>query len=282
MNATQKMIKYLAIAFAMFLAFTIIASIAGVITGIVNGATDSKSDKSRDFSQVYENVDSISIDAYVYNLNVVQGDNYSVDFRNISNKYKATCHNGKLELYYNGFDGLSSWFSSWLAGETNSSKSSIITVTIPANSKLDKFDIDAGTGTVNMNNIDTDDLIIDAGTGSITGGQITAGKTDLDCGTGNITLSDVTLSDSDIDCGTGNVTIDGTFLGKNEFDGGVGNINLNLKGTINDYSLKTESGIGDITIDGKKYSDYTSVNDNTDNSLDIEGGVGNVNIDFEQ
>ena len=143
MNETQKIIKYIAIAFAIFLAFTIITSIVGVISGIVNGVSGNRSDKTTDFSKVYENVDSITVDAYVYSLNVIQGDKYSVEFSNVSENYKSTLHNGNLELAYDG-PGFG-WFS-WLTGETSISDSSVITVTIPADSKFDKFEIDAGTG----------------------------------------------------------------------------------------------------------------------------------------
>jgi Bacterial protein of unknown function (DUF945). len=301
MNATQKVIKYLAIAFALFLAFTIITTIAGVIFGIVNripgthsgnSSTSSQTIQSgsknlKNFSGVYENVDSISIDSHVYSLNVVQGTNYSVTCKNVSKYYKVDFHNGKLDLKYdrpgfssNGDIGFG-WLS-WLTGKTtNLSNSGIVTVTIPANAKLDKFVVDAGVGSVNLNNINAEYLKINAGTGSINGQMLQSDKTRIDSGTGNITLSDVTFSDSQLDCGTGNVTINGSLNGESKLDGGIGNIRLSLKGSSKDYDIEADNGIGNITINGKDYHNFESNND-AENSLDIDGGVGNVTVDFEQ
>lgn len=279
MNSTQKTIKYLAIAFAAFLAFTIIAAIGSAISAVIEAVTNiEKSEDTINYNQSYEDVESITIEGYIYNISIVEGDTLSVDLENVSDKYTSTIKNGTLKLEYNGH-GLG-WLS-WLNGTSKSNKAGKVVLTIPSDFVADKFTIDAGVGSIEFDTINTDFLKINAGTGSISGKNLIAQKADIDCGIGSIDITNISLNHTSIDSGTGNVNLTGRLTGKNKINGGIGNINLTLLGTTDDYNIDVDGGIGDVTINGKKYSDVKWNNITASNSLEIDAGIGNINIVFE-
>ena len=67
------------------------------------------------------------------------------------------------------------------------------------------------------------------------------------------------------------------MTGNTQIDCGVGDVELELTGDAEKYAIHTEKGIGDIKI-----NDSSVANDSTigkgENKINIEGGVGNVDI----
>ncbi|MEG2774365.1 MAG: hypothetical protein RR906_03065, partial [Acetivibrio sp.] len=61
---------------------------------------------------------------------------------------------------------------------------------------------------------------------------------------------------------------------------GVGSTYLQLEDSQDAYHLAIEKGLGSITINGSSYSSVNSNSASASNSLSIEGGIGNVSIDF--
>ena len=61
---------------------------------------------------------------------------------------------------------------------------------------------------------------------------------------------------------------------------GVGESNITLLGSKEDYKLELEKGLGNISVDGVNVSDYGSSGNGT-NKVEINGGVGSINVRFE-
>jgi hypothetical protein len=59
-------------------------------------------------------------------------------------------------------------------------------------------------------------------------------------------------------------------------------VNLDLKGNVSDYDLDIDAGVGTVRVNGDKISDDTRMNRNAANSIEVDGGVGNVRIDFTE
>lgn len=70
------------------------------------------------------------------------------------------------------------------------------------------------------------------------------------------------------------------LLGDSEFEFGVGESNITLIGNKEEYKVDIEKGIGSITIDGSVVTGTSSIG-NGSNCIDIEGGVGAINLKFQ-
>ena len=79
--------------------------------------------------------------------------------------------------------------------------------------------------------------------------------------------------------GVGKLSLTSKLTGNNKIDSGVGEMNLSLIGTLEDYKISLDKGIGNATINGDNMKDNNTYG--TGNSkLDIDGGIGSIDIDF--
>ena len=97
-------------------------------------------------------------------------------------------------------------------------------------------------------------------------------------GAGALSFEDCALNDIDLDMGVGELSFKGSLGGKCDISLGVGKADFELIGTLDDYEIRVDKGIGAIYIDGEsrgngEYGDG-------DNTLDIDGGIGEINIRF--
>ena len=229
MNQFQKVVKYVAMAFAVFLTVFIIGSIASAagimvkIFGFGENIISKKNDKGGA---------------------IVQEDGIIESFDNID----------KVHIIH--------------------------VVTLPKDMKLEDLHIAAGAGDLLIEDFTVNELTLDAGAGSVKINNVEAHEVDINGGAGEIILSDVVFSDSDISCGVGLVKFDGKLLNDNDISAGVGELNLKIRGKQEDYDIKIEKGLGEIRIDGQKYKEVDIRHNNSKHSLDIEGGVGRINVKF--
>lgn len=277
MNEFQKVIKYLAMGFAIFLTVTIIGGIAtGVfaLTGVFSGVA--ASGDAVDINKSFDDVKSITIDHGVGTLKVRTGDSDKVEIvaKNVSEHYI-------VEKSFSGNLTLKSksrfWFWNWFDGNFKSD----ITIYLPKDFVAESFIIDAGAGDVNIDDLEAKELEINGGAGDIRGNNIVAQTVDIDGGVGNVNFKQVMLNNTTIDAGVGNVDIEGILSGNTDIDCGLGNVDLDLVGTIDDYNIKVEKGLGNIKINGEKYSDINWNKLNAKYIIDIDGGVGDISINFE-
>lgn len=279
MNATQKAIKYMATAFAVLLAVTILGSIVGAGAAVLNAVADGgDGGERRNFNSEYLDIDNIEVDGGVYNITICKGDALRVEMQNVSEKYEARVSGRTLKLESRG-----SWFNwnwDWFGlGSSDSSQGNII-LYLPDDFKTEEFIIDGGAGDISIQDLNTSYLEIDAGMGDINGGTVIADKVKINGAMGDLTLEDVRFGKSELDGGAGSVSLEGSIRGDVKIDGGVGDIYLKLDGSTDDYNIKVDSGLGDVKINGEKHSDTKWNNDTADYDMDIDGGVGEVDIDF--
>lgn len=279
MSEFQKIIKYCAMAFAAFLAFSILTGIVTAVLALGGFLSNSPGKGVTEINKSFENVKSLSIEHSIGTLNIKQGS---------SNKVEVEAENVSEDMVIDrSFSGelrIKSKFSFWniLDGKNAMGSKSVITIYIPEDFVADKVRLDAGAGNIYIEALNTEKLDVNAGAGNINGSRIRADKVKLDGGVGDITFEDVEFSDTDIDSGVGNVNIDGNLYGKNKIDCGVGNVTLDLLQSPDDYDLTVDKGMGSIRINGEKYSNLNWNNRKADNSLDINGGVGNIDINFKE
>ncbi|BCJ93150.1 hypothetical protein acsn021_07190 [Anaerocolumna cellulosilytica] len=279
MNEFQKVIKYCAMAFAIFLTVTIIGGIAAGIISVTGAISTRTSTETIDYDENFEAVKSLYVENGVGNFTVKAGTGTTVQVvaENVSEDFT-------VDKNFSGELKIKSKFNFWnfLGGKNAFNNNSKITVYLPEGFEADRVKIEAGAGNVNIEELDTQRLEIEAGAGDINGLGIIAGKVSLDGGVGEITLEDVDLSDVDMDAGVGNISIEGYLRGESEINAGIGNVSLDIYGSSDDYNIKVDKGLGNVTINGQNHSSLNWNNRTAKNSLDIDGGVGNIDISFKE
>lgn len=267
MSEIQKIIKYCAIAFALFLAFSIISSIMyGIIMFGSIFENDKKHYENLNSLKVEEDTAVLDIDITGSNLIIKQGDTFKVE---TNNKYVKT-KQSKNKLYIT--EKNHNWFKA--------NKNNNLVVYIPKEFIFDGISIDSGAGKVEIDALSTKTLYLNLGAGKVTINELTVLKSaDIEGGAGAIEMKNGSLNNLDLDIGVGKLTLTAIITGKSKIDAGVGETNLNLIGNIEDYRIELDKGIGSATIDNKKMHDE-EIYGNGNNYIDIDGGVGSIIINF--
>lgn len=104
----------------------------------------------------------------------------------------------------------------------------------------------------------------------------------LDMGVGRTSIEGINGEKLDIDLGTG------AFIGENiicdycKIDAGVGSVDVGFKVDPEEYSVILDKGLGDVSINGKDYSESDWKKSGTDKKIDIDCGVGEVKVNIEK
>ena len=156
-----------------------------------------------------------------------------------------------------------------------------VILTIPKGTEFRKADISTGAGTFTVEELSAQRLRLNLGAGEVKIASLSAsGSALIDGGAGEITIDGGSLNNLDFDMGVGEVSLTRRITGDSEIDYGVGQLNLTLLGKLDDYCIRLDEGIGEARLDGQKMYD-DSVYGNGMNAIEIDGGVGELKIEFQ-
>ena len=156
-----------------------------------------------------------------------------------------------------------------------------VILTIPTGTEFRKADISTGAGTFTVEELSAQRLRLNLGAGEVKIASLSAsGSALIDGGAGEITIDGGSLNNLDFDMGVGEVSLTSRITGDSEIDYGVGQLNLTLLGKLDDYCIRLDKGIGEARLDGQKMYD-DSVYGNGMNAIEIDGGVGELKIEFQ-
>lgn len=285
MKEFQKIIKYAAIAFGLYLAISIIGGIIAIIVSIfagfygINYLTDSLNDAINSDNSSIERIDEnqdleefskMKLDISAANLTIkVEGNSYRVETYQIPKNTKIESEDGILEIKSNK------------KFNKSDSKSSI-TIYIPENVELEDSDIQVGAGIVDIAGLKSKSVDFDFGAGNVNMRNIAVNNnTKIGCGAGQVTVKDSEFTNAEIEAGVGKLVYSGEIKGNSKISCGVGEVELDLTGESDKYTIHTEKGIGDIKINDISVAD-DSTTGNGENKIKIEGGVGSVDIKTHQ
>lgn len=275
MKNNYNLIKYLAIAFGLVLSL-------GIISFIVNGGVSvikrfdligSETQQTKQYTDSYVQLYTGDLDTIYINLNIGSitlqtGDVFKVEGANLPENLDVTFDKGELSIEDNHF----------LFNFIRPSQSPRLTVTIPEDTQLKTLELDLGAGQGKLSQISTKDLIIKQGAGEIVANKIKADSGKLEGGAGAIHFSDVKLNDFDIDGGVGLIDVQGNISGNMKVDCGIGQTELEISGNVDDYFISADPGLGSITVNDRKISENGFGFKSAPNHIDIDGGVGAVNL----
>ena len=267
MTNAQKVIKYLAIAFA----FSIIISIIyGLLTAFnLVGKISENNNNNIDYYrkiELNEEDNEIDVNLKITNLYIKKGNEYSIDTNNKYIKYNE--ENKKLIIKEEA--------------NINLNKEYYLTLTIPSNINYEHIKLDNGAGIVKIDSLNGDSADLDFGAGKVIIEDINIkNELEIDAGAGSLEIKKGTINNLDLDMGVGKVTINTTLTGNNKIDAGVGKLNIKLQNKKEIYTFKISKGIGSIKLNNEELKDNETIG-NGINIIDINGGIGSINILTEE
>ena len=303
MNGVQKVIKYCAMAFAIFLSVVILGTIVSVVMGVTTGIAGvnflMEGDKERiNIAEEYslEEARELGITEILVDCNaeitVRPGDELSIEAVDVTEDYEIRQTNGTFSIVQDspqikiGF----------LFNDT--SERETVVVTIPAELVTEKIEIKSGSGKVNAENVSADRMYVDSGSGKVAVEGVKMTETEINSGSGGIAVRDselgrlvmhtgsgtvrmenVTATEAEVDTGSGAVSYEGVLTGTCEFETGSGSLTIRLDGREEDYRVKADCGSGAFRINGKR-KDEGSYGTNVKGELLIDSGSGSVNVEF--
>lgn len=266
MTPWQKAIKYAAFALAVVLCISIIGGIISALaTATFLFEADDSIGETRSFS-VSDDTENLDIDINAAEFHITNGDTFTVETNNknieITEKNKT--------LYIKEKKGF------W----TFISQKAVLTIQIPDEKEFEKADINTGAGKVSIETLIADVLEMELGAGEMQAANLTA-KTEssIDGGAGKIDIGCGELCNLDLDMGVGELILVSRLSGESDLDLGVGSANILLDDDLTAYKLKINKGLGKATVDGQEVPDGY-VYSNGDNFVNIDGGVGSIDIEF--
>ena len=263
----QKVIKYLAIAFAIFLTVSIIGgvlSMFGLFGGFFSG--DAVTEDIKTYA-VSPDIQSLEVKINAADFRIKQGERFSIE----SNLKHLTVEekNGVLTIKE------TKKFAHTYTG-------AVLTLYVPSDTVFEKANIITGAGRLTVDSLSASTMNLVFGAGEVTIDTLVAtSDIDIDGGAGKITVSGGALHNLDLDMGVGQLNLTSALTGESDFDLGVGESNITVIGNKDDYKLDIEKGIGNITIDGTSVSNIKRKG-NGNNGIEVSGGIGAINLKFKE
>ena len=276
MTTAQKVIKYIATAFAVFLIITIISLILSgsyallSAFGLIHTNKNIITDDLKVISSEVNEVSTLKIDLACTNLDIKTGNSFKVETNNSKITFEEK--DGSVKIKEEN--------RNWL--NNNNSESNLI-IYIPEDMiDIDETKIETGAGKINIENLNTQSLYLELGAGDVyLENVIATGDTKIDGGVGKTELKSCEINNLKANLGMGEFVFNGKLIGKSEIDSGVGAINIKLMEKKENYTIEVDKGLGNVTLDGQKL-EIDKVYGTGKNYLDIDGGIGSIKIDFKE
>ncbi len=252
MTLFQRIVKYCAMAFAVYL---IVMIFGGILVGV--GGLSFLSDRFGDSGEVDEgktytvsqNIEELQIEIGATDCEILTGESFAVESN--SSKLEVKDINGRLVV-------------SDPAISVNGAVK--LKIYIPADAHIRKIHISAGAGDIYAERLVCSSLYLECGAGNVKIGEAVATvKADIEGGVGEITVGSGTLNDLDLEMGVGSLKLTNRLKGDCDLDFGIGDAEITLVGAPEDYMIN-----------------YGSDDAGLKTSVDIEKGIGRVNIDYAQ
>lgn len=265
MKSVNKTILVCAKILAALIIAGIVASAASVISGI-SFFVSPKAEYETVKSESFEEIRSVDISVDAAELIIRNGDLHSAETNNKNVSFSLD--NGTLKIRERSTFG--------------ANKDSIIIVTLPTLAIYHEVDIDTGAGKVTIEDISAMRFSLEVGAGDVEIDKLNVySRAEISGGAGNVKIGDGSIHNLDLELGMGNTDIIAAIFGESEIECGVGKVNLMLRGGESLYRLACYSGLGGIKVNGQSPKSGELIGHGA-NSIKIEGGVGAVNVGFEE
>lgn len=269
MSIFQKVIKYLAMAFAIFLVVSIFGGIFSAIYGIgtaFDGDKDTVDTEMSGKELKEKDTKALVVDLSAAQLVIKTGEQLKAETNNSNISIEQK--NDVLQIK----EKSANWFQT-----SNHSK---VVIYVPEDMEFDKVGINSGAGEITIESLTTDVLDLDLGAGEVNIDYLEVKKAvDIDGGTGDTTIRSGSLCNLELDMGVGAAKVSTKLTGDCDVDLGIGEMKLTILGERDEYTIDVNKGVGEYTIDGEKIHDNVKMGNGT-NYLQLDGGIGAVKVEF--
>lgn len=230
MKIFQRVIKVLAMFFALTLSISIITGLVSAAFAILSATGLIKEKPGEYVVTSYEDATFSDLELKIgaAELKVQTGDKFSVSVD--KNRMDVTKTNDKLKIE----EKSGSWFG-WFNNKRE------VELTIPKNYKFSNVKIETGAGKVSVDGLRADDLKLDLGAGEASLTNLSVDGADIDCGVGKVTV-ELTGEESDytfkLSKGIGSIKFNGESV-SNDQDRGNGSKTIKIDGGIGEINVKT-------------------------------------------
>lgn len=269
MTSGQKIIKYIAIAIAIFLIINIIGIILTIFAGLgIFFNVKEAITNTENFEEVIDNypieeITNLDIEINYSKLEIKNGDTFKIECNN--EKIYTEKKGNKIEIKEKN-----NWF--------NKQETSNITIYIPENKIFERTEIEAGAGEINIDKLQTNNLTFSIGAGKVQINELEVfEKAEIEGGAGKADIISGELHNLDLEMGLGELNLTTKLIGNNVIEQGIGKLSINLTDNIENYKIRTSKGLGSITINGNEVQDGNTYG-NGENNIRIEGGMGAIEI----
>lgn len=139
-----------------------------------------------------------------------------------------------------------------------------VRIYIPEGEYFDEAQLNVGAATVNVENLEADELEVKLGAGIFTStGEIISEESKWEIGVGELDLKSLECEDTQIDCG-------------------MGTVSLTMYGSQEDYDCEVDCGAGAVSIGDSSLSmgHHKISGDDADGEISIKCGMGTVDLIF--
>lgn len=274
MTLAQKIIKYLATAFAIFLIVTIISAMLSggyaVLSafGLIHTDKNIVTEELNVISNDEKEISTLKVELGYTDLEIKTGDNFEVWTNNPKISFTNNSGSVKIEEKH------SNWFN-------NNSVNSYLIIYIPKDMiALDEISIETDAGKINIEKITTQGLFLQSGAGDVYVDNVVVTKeAQLEGGIGKTELRNCEINNLEANLGIGEFIFNGKLVGNNELNSGIGAIDVELVGDKENYTVEVDKGIGNVILDGKEI-ETDRIYGTGETCLDIDGGVGKIEVSF--
>lgn len=151
-----------------------------------------------------------------------------------------------------------------------------LTLYVPAGTVFESASITTGAAKLTAGALSAKTLKLQLGAGDVNIDILNAlTEADITGGAGKITIGGGTFTDLNLKMGVGSLNMTAFLAGNSDLTLGVGTSNLTLLGSLDDYTIDIEKGLGSIIVNGETVSEFDNEGVGP-NDVEIEGGVGAI------
>lgn len=148
---------------------------------------------------------------------------------------------------------------------------------------LNNLDLSCNVGNIKVNNCEINDSKISNDTGNIEINKSKFKNLEANLNLGNINSKNINVKNllnakNDL----GNIDISGKVYGDIEVNCDLGNIDIEIDEKEKNYNYRLICDLGKIDINGKRKNKDVSLENNSDNNLNIECDSGNIKLKFKK
>lgn len=156
-----------------------------------------------------------------------------------------------------------------------------LTIYIPEGTVFTQIDITTGAGKFTAGSLSAETIDFEFGAGEVNIGELNATReADIEGGAGQITIGSGSLRDLSLDMGVGELDLTSKIVGEGELNLGVGDVQITLIGSREDYTVELNKGLGELRLDGENISGGRTIG-NGQNDVEINGGIGSIDVSFK-